>query len=201
MLADHFDWRTSFFFLGLAGLPVLGLVLLWLPEPRQISVLATNFVLPSWRGLLGNRSFIWLLTGFAFGSFAMAGLLQWLPSYFGRTFALSFGKAGVLFGLAYGGGSMAGMLLGGFCANRLMRRGTIWALWIAALSYLLGGPLLVAALIYENLPLSFALVTLGTGIASAAYGPAFAMIQTLAEPRMRAKASATSPTRWSAITS
>jgi predicted MFS family arabinose efflux permease len=192
ILADLFDWRTSFFVLGLAGLPVLGLVALWLPEPRQMAVLAADSTQPSWRPLMGNRSFLWLLTGFAFGSFAMAGLLQWLPSYFGRTFHLSLGEAGALFGLAYGIGAVTGMLLGGFFASRLMRRGTVWALWIAALSYVLGGPLLVAALIVDSLPLSLALVTLGTGIASAAYGPAFAMIQTIAEPRMRAKATAIS---------
>lgn len=192
ILADLFDWRTSFFALGLAGLPVLGLVALWLPEPRQMAVPAADATQPSWLDLMGNRSYLWLLTGFAFGSFAMAGLLQWLPSYFGRTFSLSLGEAGALFGLAYGAGAVTGMLLGGFFASRLMRRGTVWALWIAALSYVLGGPLLVAALIVDSLPLSLALVTLGTGIASAAYGPAFAMIQTIAEPRMRAKATAIS---------
>lgn len=192
ILADLFDWRTSFFALGLAGLPVLGLVALWLPEPRQMAVTAPDSTQPSWLDLMGNRSFLWLLTGFAFGSFAMAGLLQWLPSYFGRTFALSLGEAGALFGLAYGTGAVTGMLLGGLFASHLMRRGTAWALWIAAWSYVLGGPLLVAALIVDSLPLSLALVTLGTGIASAAYGPAFAMIQTIAEPRMRAKATAIS---------
>lgn len=84
------------------------------------------------------------------------------------------------------------MLLGGICANRLMRRGTVWALWIASLSYVAGAPLLVAALVVDSLALSLILVALGTGIASAAYGPAFAMIQTIAEPHMRAKASAIS---------
>jgi MFS family permease len=192
ILADLFDWRTSFFVLGLAGLPILGLIALWLPEPRQMAVLAADSTQPSWRPLMGNRSFLWLLTGFAFGSFAMAGLLQWLPSYFGRMFHLSLGEAGALFGLAYGIGAVTGMLMGGLFASRLMRRGTVWALWIAALSYVLGGPLLVAALIVNNLVLSLALVTLGMGIASAAYGPAFAMIQTIAEPRMRAKATAIS---------
>jgi predicted MFS family arabinose efflux permease len=192
ILADVLDWRSSFFALGLAGLPVLGLVALWLPEPPQMAFPAADSIQPSWLDLMGNRSFLWLLAGFAFGSFAIAGLLQWLPSYFGRTFSLSLGEAGALFGLAYGAGAVTGMLLGGFCASQLMRRGTVWALWIAALSYVLGGPLLVAALIVDSLPLSLALVTLGTGIASAAYGPAFAMIQTIAEPPMRAKATAIS---------
>ena len=192
ILADLFDWRTSFFALGVVGLPVLGLVALWLPEPRQMAAPAADSTQPSWLDLMGNRSFLWLLTGFAFGSFAMAGLLQWLPSYFGRTFALSLGEAGALFGLAYGAGAVTGMLLGGLFASHLMRRGTVWALWIAAWSYVLGGPLLVAALTVDSLPLSLALVTLGTGIASAAYGPAFAMIQTIAEPRIRAKATAIS---------
>jgi MFS family permease len=191
LLVDQFDWRVSFFVLGLAGLPVLVLVVFLLPEPRQLSQ-QVSVERPTWRGLLGNRSYLWLLVGFGFGSFAMAGLLQWLPSYFGRAFSLSIGEAGVLFGLAYGIGSVSGMLLGGYGANRLMRRGTVWALWIAASSYVLGAPLLIAALIVDNLSLSLALVTLGMGISSAAYGPAFAMIQTIAAPEMRAKATAIS---------
>lgn len=192
ILADHYGWRTSLFVLGLAGVPVLVLIALYLPEPRHTLDPPAGAAKAMWRGLLGNRSFLWLLTGFAFGSFAMAGLLQWLPSYFGRTFQLSLSEAGVLFGLAYGAGAVAGMLLGGICANRLMRRGTVWALWIASLSYVLSAPLLIAALIADSLTMSLTLVAFGTGIGSAAYGPAFAMIQTIAEPQMRAKASAIS---------
>lgn len=192
VLAELLGWRASFFVLGLAGLPVLALVALWIPEPRRTSVMSAKAADASWIVLMSNRSFLWLLTGFAFGSFAMAGMLQWLPSYFGRTFQLSLGEAGALFGLAYGFGAVVGMMLGGILANRLMQREAMWALWIAALSYVLGGPLLIAALIVDALPLSLALFTLGMGIASAAYGPAFAMIQTIAAPQMRAKATAIS---------
>lgn len=192
LMADILDWRISFFLLGLAGLPVVALIAIWLPEPRGSSPDWSGLPPTSWSSLLGNRSFVWLLAGFAFGSFAMAGLLQWLPSYYGRSFAMSLGEAGALFGLAYGGGSMAGMLLGGMLANRQMHRGSIWALWIASLSYLLGGPLLIGAVLVDNLALSLSLIAIGTGISSAAYGPAFAMIQTIAEPSMRAKATAIS---------
>lgn len=48
------------------------------------------------------------------------------------------GEAGLLFGLTHGIGSIAGLMLGGFGANWLMRQGTIWTLWLAALSDLLG---------------------------------------------------------------
>lgn len=192
ILADRFGWRATFFMLGLAGLPVLLLVALQLSEPRPKPDLAQGPDRRSWMELLGNRTFLWLLTGFALGSFAMSGLLQWLPSHFGRTFRLTVSEAGTYFGLVYGIGAMAGMLLGGFGANPLMRRGVIWALWLAALSYVVGGPLLIAALAADELKLALALVALGTGFASAAYGPAFAMIQTIAEPGMRATATAIS---------
>ena len=190
MLADRYGWRASFFLLGLAGLPVFLTIAFRLSETRSADQPVRDAAQGSWLVLLGNRSFLWLLAGFALGSFAMAGLLQWLPSHFGRTFGLTMGKAGTLFGLTYGIGAMAGMLLGGLGANRLMHRGTIWALWLAAMSYLLGGPLLIAALSVDSLGLALSLVALGTGLASAAYGPAFAMIQTIAEPSMRAKATA-----------
>lgn len=192
LLADRLGWRLTFLMLGMAGLPVLLLVALRLSEPRPTPDRAQGSERHSWRELLGNRTFLWMLAGFALGSFAMSGLLQWLPSHFGRTFHLTLGEAGTFFGLAYGIGAMTGMLLGGFGANPLMRRGAIWAIWLAALSYVFGGPLLIAALAADDLNLALGLVAIGTGFASAAYGPAFAMIQTIAESRMRATATAVS---------
>jgi predicted MFS family arabinose efflux permease len=192
ILAEYLDWRTSFYFLGLAGLPVIVLMAVRLEEPRQTCPASGRAAPTGLSDLLGNRSFVWLLTGFAFGSFATAGLLQWLPSYLGRTFGLTVGSAGSLFGMAYGIGSMAGMLMGGFGANPLMRRGAVWALWLAALSYVFGSPFLIAALTTDDLATALLLLAIGTGLTSAAYGPAFAMIQTIAEPPLRARAAAIS---------
>lgn len=190
LLADGLGWRTTFFLLGAAGLPVVLLTLWLLPEPRERAEASPEHRRPQLGLLLTNRAYLWLLAGFAFGSFAMTGLLQWLPSYLGRTFGMGLGSAGVSFGLAYGLGAIAGMILGGMTATPLMRRDTIWALWIAALSYVVGAPLMIGAVAVDNVGLALLLVALGTGFASAAYGPAFAMIQTLADPPLRATATA-----------
>lgn len=56
IIADLLDWRTSFFALGLAGLPVLGLVALWLPEPPHMAFPAADSIQPSWLELMGIRA-------------------------------------------------------------------------------------------------------------------------------------------------
>lgn len=192
LLAGTMGWRTTFFILGAAGLPVLCLTIWLLDEPRAQATTSDVAARPALTSLLANRAYLWLLLGFAFGSFAMTGLLQWLPSYLGRTFGMGIAEAGVSFGLAYGIGAIGGMLLGGALATPLMQRDTIWALWLAALSYVIGGPLLIGALVVQDAALALTLVLLGTGFASAAYGPAFAMIQTIAAPNLRAMATAVS---------
>ncbi|WP_337188173.1 MFS transporter [Phenylobacterium sp.] len=192
LLAATLGWRDAFVVLGLVGLPVAVLTF-FLREPRTAGARADGIEpRPKAGTLLGRRSFQLLLGGFALGSFAMNGLLQWLPSYLGRAFEMDIARVGVQFGLAYGLGAMAGMLAGGAVAGPLMRRDTGWALRLASISYLVGAPCLLASLLAPSAPIALALIFLGSASASAAYGPAFAMIQIIAEPRLRAFATASS---------
>lgn len=193
LLAEAIGWRLAFVVLGGIGLPIAMLVLATLPEPRTAGSATAD---PASQGdprvLLGQRSFQLLMAGFAFGAFAMSGLLQWLPSYFARAFPMSLGAIGVQFGLAYGLGAITGMLGGGAVATRLMARDARWALRLASLSYVAAfGPLL-GVLLAGSSSVAMALVFLGTGLASMAYGPAYAMIQTIAPPSLRGFASAVS---------
>src|SRR3546814_1681364 len=68
-------------------------------EPRSFG---TDF-----RVVARNAPFMFLLGGLGFAGFAVTGLVQWLPSYFARSFTLSITEIGVSFGLVYGAGAMA----------------------------------------------------------------------------------------------
>jgi predicted MFS family arabinose efflux permease len=189
LLAAAFGWRTAFVVLGLAGLPIAVLIALTLPEPRaqaREEEPAAEPVGP----LLRRRSFQLLLAGFAFGAFAMTGLLQWLPSHFSRYYGLPIATVGVQFGLSYGLGAISGMLAGGAVATRLMQADSRWALRLASLSYLLAFPPMLGMLLAGEAVVALAFIFLATAAASVAFGPAFAMIQIIAPPRLRALATA-----------
>ncbi len=128
--------------------------------------------------------------GFALGAFAMSGLLQWLPSYFARAFSMPVAAVGVQFGLSYGLGAISGMLVGGTVATGLMRRDARWALRLASLSYVAAFLPLLGVLLVTDARVAMGLVFLGTACASMAYGPAYAMIQTIAPANLRGFASA-----------
>lgn len=192
LLAGALGWRMSFAVLGLLGLPVALLVLATLPEPRAQAAapIAPEAGAPG--VLLRRRSFQLLMCGFALGAFAMSGLLQWLPSYFARAFSMPVAAVGVQFGLCYGLGAISGMLAGGIVATGLMRRDARWALRLASLSYIAAFLPLLGVLLVADAGIAMGLVFLGTACASMAYGPAYAMIQTIAPANLRGFASAVS---------
>ncbi len=189
LLAGALGWRMSFAVLGLLGLPVALLVLATLPEPRTHAPPSIRPPAGAPGVLLKRRSFQLLMGGFAVGAFAMSGLLQWLPSYFARAFSMPVAAVGVQFGLSYGLGAISGMLAGGTVATGLMRRDVRWALWLASLSYVAAFLPLLGVLLVTDAKVAMGLVFLGTACASMAYGPAYAMIQTIAPANLRGFAS------------
>jgi len=100
-------------------------------------------------------------------------------------------EVGTAFGAAYELGSFAGMLLGGWLGSRLTPRDPRWAMWIAMVSYVAAAPLAFLTLIATTSVEAYLWAGLMSAAATAAYGPAFALIQELAPPRLRAVASAT----------
>lgn len=193
MLAVTLGWRWAFVILGAPG-ALLALLVLWRLRERHearpqvaadnVSIradLAALFAVPSYR---------WLVAGFAVGAFIVNGMLQWLPTYFVRAFDASTRDVGVAFGIAYGLGAFAGMLVGGRIGSHLVARDPRWAMWIASLSYVCTAPLGAAALLAGQIEIAYLCAFLMSAAATAAYGPAFAMVQELAPLRLRSLASA-----------
>lgn len=194
-LTAEFGWRGTFVLLGAPGLIIGALVLLRLNERgRTIGYSAPkngNYFVDI-RTLFSVAAYRWLLVGFSFGAFIVASLLAWLPTYFIRGFSASPKEVGLAFGIAYGLGSFSGMILGGLLGNRLVKKDARWAMWIAGSSYLFAAPFAASTLLTQNETIAYSLAFMMSAATTVAYGPAFAMIQELAETRLRALASAIS---------
>ncbi|MHB8464463.1 MAG: MFS transporter [Acidimicrobiales bacterium] len=144
------------------------------------------------RAVLSLRT--WLLTAVAMGIAQMmqTGLMFWGLSFMKRSFHMSATQAS-LATLALGPPGLVGVLVGGFLADRLLRRGVLRArVWAAGLSYVGSGVFCVLAFgSTVELP---ALIFLGCGsfMIGAAQGPAFATLYDVTPAPLRAEGAALS---------
>jgi MFS family permease len=195
LLAASYGWRDTFLFLGLPGLAIAALVRWTILEPERQpdeSTPSDNSTSESLRILFRKRSFRFTVIGFSLGAFALAGIGQWMPTFLMREFGAGVGLAGTWFGLSFGVGSFCGMVGGGILATPLIERDVRWAPWLAAMSYIISIPLNMASLFMPSLETACLVAGLASAAAGFAYGPAFSMIQSVAEPRSRALATAAS---------
>lgn len=199
------SWRWAFFIAGAPGILLAVLVLFVLPEPRRAGLRqATAVVGVTWseaiRALMTKKAFWCICAGSGFGAFTYFGQSAFLGSLYmrvhGAALADAAAQAGVaptvMLGLLLGGmvGVVGGIgtLIGGWLADRAVQRGLRGYLTIIAVSIMISAPLYASAPLAGDMTLSLALLGGAIFVHSMTYGPVFAAIQTLAEPRMRGMA-------------
>ena len=187
-LGDRLGWRAALEAIGLAGLPVL-LLLLTLKEPARPEgrkdVVEPFFT--ATKALLRRPSLVYLMVGYAFAIMANNGLSTWVPTFMVRSFGLSLSKIGGWYGASYAF-SVLGLLVGGVVISRLMRRDPRWEFWVAAGTYAISLPLYVAMVLAPTWWMVIALQCVGTFFSSVGSGATLSGVQSLAEPRRRATA-------------
>lgn len=136
------------------------------------------------------RSWRLAAIGVAVTGLTGTGIMNWGVAYFKRTFHLSGVQAA---GLApiLGIGAFAGVLGGGFLADRLLARGMLRArLNVTAIGYGGAGLVYLAAFSTTTLWVAAPLQGLAAAFASLALGPQFAMLMDVAPAQLRPQASA-----------
>lgn len=138
-------WRNAFSACGVIGIAYAGPLLFLLRDaPRTIE--PGECVRPSpgtaLGALLGNRAFWLLLTCFTLPALAGWVVKDWMPAILKTQFNLGQGKAGVSATLYVQVASIVGALLGGWLADRWMRRSNRGRIYVSAL----GMALLIPAL-------------------------------------------------------
>lgn len=193
-LGATIGWRWAFVVLGLPGIAVAIIVQLTLREPQR-GVLdkpmqrdAGQSLGSAIRFMWGCRTYRLFLCYGAANGLLQYGLNQWWPSFYARIFELSLQHVGVYLGFALGIGSMAGLLLGGFVANRASRRDARCPLLIGAGAMLLSLPSVLASLFVSSVELSIVLVALSGMLWYVATGPVAAALFSVVPSQMRATA-------------
>jgi MFS family permease len=209
LIADAFGWRIAFFLVGIPGL--LAAFLSWRitePERGVMDNEATDSDEESttdaaaepghagmgkdfWKSVRTLRGIptYWVLVGaLIFSFFTIGGTSFWLPSYFVHAFHLSLGKAGVISGAVLVTSGLVGTVLGGWLADYAQRRRPEGRLFVAALGFLIGAPLVLVALFISNLALFLAVFIVAAIALNFCTGPLNAVIQDVISPEVRATA-------------
>jgi MFS family permease len=124
-IGDVRPWQVVFFVLGGSGI-LFSLAFLLVREPPREGVLVHGsvpfgeVVAHLW---LNRRTVLCHNIGFAMIAFCSYGTAAWVPSFFIRTFGWKAGEVGIIYGLIVMAFGCAGILFGGWLADRWLKQG------------------------------------------------------------------------------
>jgi len=168
LVGQAFGWRHAFWMVGLPGLLLAALCTLLPGDPPHRD---TPTASAGYREVWSVPSFRLITLAGAAMTFALGGFAVWMPTFFHRTFALSVGRAGVLFGAITVLGGLAGSLLGGWLSDRLRVKTADADLIVSGVGLIAGMPLAAAAIMAPSLRLSIAALFLAETLLFLNMGP------------------------------
>lgn len=195
-IVEWFDWRTALIVVGLPGVLMAILVRMTLIEPpRGNADPVRNHQAPA--SLKEVITYLWQRPSFrhvtlavAFHAFVSYGVNGWLPAFLARSYHMSSSEIGTWLALLFGVSAGLGTFGGGYVSDLLARRDRRWYVWIPGITLILSVPFFLLAFTAQD-KFSTLLFLIGPIFFGYIYiGPTFAVIQGLAEVRMRAIASA-----------
>jgi MFS family permease len=182
-------WRLTFLWVGLPGLLVALLVALTVREPAR-----QGDASKAGRGELLSflkthpNAIVAHFGGMSLVALVMYGAMAWIPQFLHRTYAMPVPQAGLWFGVATAACGAAGLLLGGWMADGLYRRGYKDAhLRVIRLNAVLLLPLFVGMALAPTAPLALGLMVVAMLIGTIHGGVAGAALQLITPNRLRAR--------------
>ena len=196
-IATRYGWRAAFFTFAVAALVVA--FVQWRVVRDRPAPLVTDEPADraepalSWRAaaaaLFRRRSYLHIVLGFSWASFAVAGLSHWMPSFYNRQFGLTPAAAAAMFGGAYAFGALLGLVAGGWMGNWLARNDPARLVVFCMVTYLCTFPCIALVFFAPNLKVAFAAHVAATMFGSMPNGPLFALIHNSVPASLRALAS------------
>lgn len=189
-IAHAVSWRAAFFTMGVAGVLLAPVLLIFVRDPpwqTHAAAAPIGQVFP----LLARKPVFWLLAlAASCSSLCGYGLATWIPSVLERSFHLSLIARGQFLSSVIVIGGCIGVFSGGWLADRLgvMDRG--WYAKLPAIAWLITAPTFAAGLMVPNLWFAWPLLLIPNALNILWLGPVITAVQHLVPRRMRATASA-----------
>lgn len=184
-IGGTWGWRSALWAAGLPGL-VLAVFALRLKDPRPpLAASAPGPSLRDYAGLYGIKSYLASTLAMTAMTFALGGLAVWMPSFLNRTWGLSVGEAGTVFGALTVGAGLVGSLLGGWLGDRLLKvTGKAYFL-VSGIGFVLALPAGIAAVQSTSYHASLAFLFLAEMLAFLNMGPLNGVIVWVTPPAVR----------------
>ena len=195
-IVHYFDWRTAFIVVGLPGVILAVIVRMSVKEPpRGNSVAGATQMAPA--TLMEAMSYLWARPSFghiviavALHAFVSYGYNGWLPAFFSRSYQMSSAEIGSWLAPMIGIFAGLGTFSGGYISDYFATRDRRWYVWVPGITLAVSVPFFVLAFMAEDKYTTLALLIVPLYFNYVYLGPTFAMVQGLAEIRIRAMASA-----------
>lgn len=193
-LAELYSWRFALFAVAVPGFVYAFIVFGYLREPRRgqaDGLTEAPEILPlgeTFRALAKNATFRHV--SFATGLYTVLwlGVVQWIPSYFTRSFGLGIGEVGTWLALILSSSQILGMAAGGWIADTLGNRDLRWYLWLPAAAVFISTPIFAITFLTNNPTVAFISLFLPFAIGVMQGPSSFAITQGIVAVRMRAMA-------------
>jgi MFS family permease len=196
-IAQNYDWRAAFLALGLPGLVLALCVYFGIREPRRGASDAPEKAQQAveYISFMGSVKALWQSSAFCHFAFATGlytvvyiGVVNWLPSYFIRSFDMELSQVGLWLAMSLGLSQLIGSLSCGVLTDHLVKRSVLWFSRIPALAMLLSSPLFLIVFGTQS-PVMSALALALAFLIGIFQGPAsFAAVQGIVHVRIRATA-------------
>jgi predicted MFS family arabinose efflux permease len=175
-LAEWFGWRSGFYLFGTLGMVLAVVLVATLREPvREVSKTGRPPRSGGWRDLIHalvellRTPMVWVLMAvFVGANFVAAIFLAWTPTYLNRRFGLSLGSSGLNATLWLQLASVAGVISGGWLADRWAARSHSGRMSVQALGLFAGAPLIALLGWADSLPAAILALT-GLGFCKGHY--------------------------------
>ncbi len=191
-LAELMGWRMTFVILGIPGILLALLAKLTLREPRLKQTRPLDIEHPSFKVVLATlwqqNTFRYITIGFCVSYFFSAGTGIWLPTFFIRSHGMTIGELATWLTLAVGVGGLIGTYLGGFLASRYAAGKEGLQLKVVGFLNAFVGLLFIMVYLSSNKYIALALYTAAMIFLHMCSAPAFAVIQSVIDERMRSTA-------------
>ena len=191
-LAAWVNWRAAFLVMGVAGLVLAPIMLIFvrdLPRPKQ----APGEQVPLSRAfpIIARKPTFWLMaTAASCSSLAGYGLALWVPSVLERSFGFTLIERGQFLAALFFIGGTAGVFMGGWLADRLGQSDRRWYGRLPAIAWLITAPTFFLGLMSSDPWLAWPLLLIPNALNILWLGPVTTAVQHLVERPMRATASA-----------
>ena len=194
-VAQNIGWREAFYIVGVPGLLLALVVRFTIAEPvrgasesRQDTGKQPSLVSVV-RFLLARRSFLFMAVAAGLSSFVGYSVINFVPSFIVRSFAMEIASLGLWLGLIYGFAGGFGFFMGGYIADHIGRDGHRKALSFVAVAMLVTLVFFVAVFLTTSPVWCLLLYILPAATANVYLAPVLSQTQSLVSLRMRSVAS------------